>query len=209
MARFKSVMGQIMTVFEPLSIHSLTEMRQKSHPTKAKDEVVLIVQLMGSLLSGVTEQSDPIRPLHTSFHDFLGDPSRSRNFYVNPSDQNESLALASIQVMKAELCFNICGLETSYVHNTNMENLAEHIKQFISPHLSYSCQFWADHLHVTAFDHRLQEEVKALLHNQLLFWLEALSLLGTVNISAQALSYVIQWSTVCDISLVMLNLTLN
>jgi hypothetical protein len=91
----------------------------------------------------------------------------------------------------------------------DIAHLAEHIKQFIPSHLSYSCQFWADHLHVTGFDHRLQEEVKALLHNQLLFWLEALSLLGTVNISAQALSHVIQWSTVCDFSLVMLDLTLN
>jgi hypothetical protein len=47
----------------------LNEMRRQSRaaPGDSDDEAALIVEDMGSLLSGATQLSIPIRPLHTSF----------------------------------------------------------------------------------------------------------------------------------------------
>src|ERR1700722_2583700 len=194
MDRFKSVMGQIMTTFEPLSIDSLTQMRQ--HTSIVEDDMKLIVQFMGSVLSGVGQHSTPIRPLHTSFRDFLTDPLHSREFYINTSDQHKGLAVASLQVMKAELRFNICALETSYVRNQDIPDLADCIKECIPLHLSYSCRFWAEHLRATGFNSGVLAEVKDHLYKRLLFWLEVLSLVGVINISPRALSHVYEWCMV-------------
>jgi len=195
MDRFKSVMGPIMTAFEPLSIDSLTQMRQR--PSSGEDDVQVIVQFMGSVLSGVSQASTPIRPLHTSFRDFLTDPSRSGDFCVNISDQHKALVVASLRVMKAELRFNICRLETSYVRNQDISDLADRINKFIPLHLSYSCRFWAEHLRAIDFDSGILAEVRDHLYERLLFWLEVLSLLGIINISPQALSHVYEWCMVC------------
>ena len=63
--------------------------------------------------------------------------------------------------------------------------------------LSYACRFWTDHLHRAGFAASLADSVRAFFgHERLLFWLEVLSLLKMINISAPALSRVIEWVTV-------------
>ncbi|TDL15113.1 WD40 repeat-like protein [Rickenella mellea] len=96
--RFRSVMGQVMTAFEPLSVNALAEMRYAANVDNLKSDsrsssknfVTSIVKFMGSLLSGVSDDFIPVRALHTSFRDFLTDPSRSGKYYVNklPLDSN-------------------------------------------------------------------------------------------------------------------------
>ena len=200
MDTFRSVMGLIVAALEPLSVDSLCAMRCATNNSSNKSDVTSIVQYMGSLMSGVSDadHSIPIRPLHTSFREFLTDVSRSEAFYVNISDYQQNLALASLRVMRDTLSFNICRLESSYMRNRDIPNLPTLIKHYISPHLSYSCRFWADHLQVTTtFNLTLLGEVKDFLHVRLLFWLETLSLISAVNISPAALSSLMKWSMVC------------
>src|ERR1700679_2522085 len=120
MSRFKSVMGRILATKEPLSISAHSELRDDDDPP---DLVELVVQFLGSLLSGVSQDGVPVRALHTSFVDFLTDKSRSKSYYVNPSQYNRSLALSSLRAMKSGLQFNICGLEPSHCRNTDVPDL--------------------------------------------------------------------------------------
>jgi hypothetical protein len=76
--------------------------------------------------------------------------------------QNETLALASLQAMVG-LEFNICEIETSYVHNDEILDLDEREKS-ISTFLRYSCLFWADHLQAMAFSLKLLHKVKVFMH---------------------------------------------
>ena len=108
---FQLVMSRVLATKEPLSISSHSELQGDGEPI---DLVEQIVWLMGSLLSGVDQQHIPIRPLHTSFFDFLTDRKRSKLFYVDPSQVNRSLTLSCLRVMKCGLQFNIVDLETSY-----------------------------------------------------------------------------------------------
>ncbi|THH21102.1 hypothetical protein EW146_g406 [Bondarzewia mesenterica] len=200
MARFESVMGQVMTAFEPLSIDTLNALRQDRTPVIDEDddlgdvdEVTIIVQFMGPLLSGVAQRSIPIRPLHSSFRDFLADASRSGPFFVNRSGHHLHLALNSFHVMKRGLQFNICHLESSYLFNRDVSDLVQRVRQCISVHLSYSCRFWANHLRATFFDSRLLGEIQDFLRVRFLFWLEALSLIRAVNLSWRALTCVTEW----------------
>jgi hypothetical protein len=67
---FRSVLGQILAAFEPLSIQSLTTLRQHTSgdDDENSDSVVEVLHYLGSLLSNVTSSDHtlPIVPLHTS-----------------------------------------------------------------------------------------------------------------------------------------------
>jgi hypothetical protein len=116
----------------------------------------------------------PIQPLHSSFYDYLTDPSRSKGFYIDVSLHRNDLAFAMLQVMKAELHFNMCNLESSYQLNSDIPDLAQKIKQSISPALSYSCRYWASHVQqatATSFHSKIAALAREFL-DQLVFVLD-------------------------------------
>ena len=196
MHAFRSVMSQILVLFEPLSLDALIAI-QKHFPSGHANRIRSVLKHMGSVLSGVTSHSIPIQPLHSSFRDYLTDYSRSKGFYVDVSLHRNDLAFAILQVMKAELCFNICDLETSYSLNSDIFNLVEKIKQSISPSLFYSCRYWANHVQqATSFHSKIATQVKEFLNQQFLFWIEVLSLVKSVHIAAYSISLIIPMVTV-------------
>ncbi|THG97505.1 hypothetical protein EW026_g4501 [Hermanssonia centrifuga] len=195
MDRFKSVLGVVLALFEPLTLTGIKAL----HTTLIRPDEVYnagtILQYLGSLLSGVMDTDVPIRPLHTSFRDFLADLKRSKDFFVDIADAHQRIARASLCVMNAELVFNICKLESSYVFNKEIPDLQKRIEKYIPHHLSYSCRFWARHLDIaspvginTFLDHRIRELFKKFVDENILFWLEVLSILGGVSPAFSALA---------------------
>ena len=157
-----------------------------------------IVAPMAALLSGATDPSVPIRPLHASFAEFLTDRDRSGEFFINVRLIHNDLAFASLSTMKQRLKFNICCLTSSYLPNSGVSDLDDRVKNCIPPELAYSCRFWTDHVRQAPFDSALAVEVGALFNSErLLFWFEVLSLLKLVNTCAGSLSSVIRWVMVC------------
>ena len=202
--RFRSVMEQILGMVEPLPLASLRSIR---HYFMSEDlqgiDISTIVKPLGALLSGTTDSSVVIRPLHASFSEFLTDKDRSGEYFIDSSHIHKDLAGASLGVMQVGLQFNICRLPTSYLPNSEISDLDDRIKQYISPELSYACRFWTDHLQHAEFDLALAKAIQAFFnHKRLLFWLEVLSLVKKMNSCASGLSFVIQWAMVCEIGLV-------
>jgi hypothetical protein len=197
MEAFQSVMGQILASFEPLSLDALIAIR-KHFPSDHAKSIRSVLKHMGSVLSGVTSHLIPIKPLHSSFHDYLTDRSRSKSFYINASLHRNDLAFATLQVMKAELHFNICSLQNSYLLNSDIPNLAQKIIQSISSPLSYSCRYWASHIQqATLFHSTIAAQVREFLNKQFLYWIEVLSLVKSVQIAAHSISLIIKMATVC------------
>jgi hypothetical protein len=168
---FQSVMGQILALSEPLSLDALIAI-QKHFPSGHAKSIRSVLRHMGSVLSGVTSDSISIQPLHSSFYDYLTDPSRSKGFYIDVSLHQNDLAFAILQVMKAELHFNMCNLKSSYQLNSDIPDLAQKIKQSISPALSYSCRYWASNVQqatATSFHSKIAVLVREFLNQQFLF----------------------------------------
>ena len=97
--------------------------------------------------------------------------------------------------MKAELMFNICGLEDPHQANSAIENLEGIIKANISESLQYSCVYWIDHLvsinEVTLKESPVVELVGELLCSlRVLYWFEVLSLIGDLRASIPSLRIV-------------------
>ena len=201
--RFRSVMAQIVATAEPLPLASLSSMRRYFTEKDLRGiDINVIIKPMGALLSGTTDSSATICPLHASFPDFLLDKSRSGEFFVDLFHIHDELAFASLGVMKDGLQFNICKLPSSYLPNSGIHGLDEQVKANISHELSYACRFWADHLQHSPFNLPLAETVQAFFnHERLLFWFEALSLLKKISTSTSLLSFVIQWAMVCALAL--------
>ncbi|EJF64990.1 WD40 repeat-like protein, partial [Dichomitus squalens LYAD-421 SS1] len=188
--RFRSVMAQILCASSPLSIDSLDEMRRLATGGK-RDEITLVVQYMGPLLSGVSSRTSPIRPLHTSFRDFLTDATRSGEWFVDLAPGHSTMVLGCFRVMNNRLLFNICRLETSYVSNRDIPDLEARLSMHVPQSLSYAAGNWKDHL-ATTHPPDLQQELGRFLQEKLLFWFELLSLLKCVNRAAPSLEAVLK-----------------
>ena len=198
--RFKSVMAQILGTIEPLSLDSLASMRCHFKDL-AEIDIRMIVAPMTALLSGATDCSVVIRPLHASFADFLMDHNRSREFFIDVHHIRNDLAFASLGVMMKELQFNICELPSSHLPNSEIRDLDRRIQKCIPLELAYSCRFWTDHIRQVPFNLVLAAEVRAFFMNEkFLFWFEVLSLLKLVNTCAGSLSSHIQWVMVCRVT---------
>ena len=171
--RFHHVMAIILSLNEPLSLASLAALF--GNTLKARE----IVKPLGSLLDGVFDEEKPIRPLHTSFRDFLLDETRSSSFHVAILPSHAlSIGQALLACMRHMLKFNMCDLSDSRLRNTEVPDLIHRINEAIPPYLSYSCRCWMSHLQYTECTPELLTEVTQFFKKFFPYWLEAISLLS-------------------------------
>ena len=206
---FRSVVGQLITSMEPLTICSLVTLRQHaSHNRRSDAAVTGLLDRLGSLISNVNspDKNLPIIPLHTSFRDFLTNEDRSADYYVGVRDAHHQLADSCLNLLLDPLNglkFNICKLETSYLANDDVEDLDTRVHQHIPPALLYACRFWDDHLKHTDFEMDLFRKVETFFKKKFLFWLEALSLIGMIGLAPSALATLNMWlAPIQDVSII-------
>ena len=196
---FRSVVGQLISSIEPLTIRSLIPLRQYgSHDEDSDAAVTGILSRLGSLLTNTNspDRNLPIIPLHTSFRDFLTNEDKSGDFYVGVRDSHHELAHSCLNLLLDPLHglkFNICKLETSYLANDDVKDLNTRIDQLIPPALLYACRFWGGHLKHTDFKTDLFRKVETLFKEKFLFWLEALSLTRNICLVPSAIATLNMW----------------
>jgi hypothetical protein len=123
-----------------------------------------------------SENSNLVSTLHASFPDYMLTKERSGKFFCDEREHSQLLARRCFEVMKGQLRFNICHLESSFVPDSKVADLKDRIEKNISQELSYACRFWTDHLAGAAASDRLCEMVEEFLSQELLFWMEVLNL---------------------------------
>jgi hypothetical protein len=193
---FRSVVGQLITAFEPLSIRSLTTLRaHASNDDDDADSVVTMLRRLGSLLSNVNSSDNtlPIIPLHTSFRDFLINEEKSGDFSIVLSDAHHELAHACLGLVLRDLRFNICKIESSYLANRDIQDLDARITEYLPPALLYASCFYGAHIGHLGFEADLYGKLQDFFETKFLFWLEALSLTGNMCLALPVLSSVNVW----------------
>jgi hypothetical protein len=173
--RFQSIMGRVLSLREPLPIDVLSKLW---YDDEDKGQVEMILEPLGSLLSGVWQTDEPVRPIHVSFIDFLRNESRSGKYWIDITREHGKLTKSLLREMQLLLRFNICNLNTSYKQNSKVENLDARVTENIPVHLSYACRYWVKHLIQTPVTHEWADRVDRFMRSYLLFWFEALSLKG-------------------------------
>ena len=194
---FCSVVGQLITSIEPLSIRSLTTLRRHADDADDPDDdaVVILLRRLGSLLSNVNSSDEnlPIIPFHTSFRDFLTNREKSGDFWVNIRDVHRQMAHSCLGLLLNGLKFNICHLETSYLANKDVTDLKSRVDEYIPPALLYACRFWGNHLEHIGFETGLFGKLQSFFENKFLYWLEALSLTNYLGLAVTACSTLNVW----------------
>jgi len=84
----------------------------------------------------------------------------------------------------------MCNLESSNIKNVDIPAT---VKTAISPLVSYSSTFWEDHLAHTLRDEASMEAVKFVIYDKLLFWIEAMSILGKTHEVSAILRRALEW----------------
>ncbi|KAG8751282.1 hypothetical protein FRC11_009534, partial [Ceratobasidium sp. 423] len=158
----------------------------------SETEVLSALQSLRSVLH-VPEESGFISALHASFPEYMLDASRSRELHCNPLQSNKALVYRCFEVMGSELRFNICNLKSSYRTNDQVVDLDTRVAKHISPTLSYVCRYWAQHLLSSPAIANTRDMLLEFLCNQLLFWMEVLSLSSCIGIGAPMMQQAQTW----------------
>ena len=147
-------------------------------------------------LMSVIDSGSIFRFHHRSFEDFLLSPSFVEDLPKFSGIRDRSLhecqlaALCLSYMVSSELRFNMCNLKSSSIKNADIPAAN---KSSLSPLVSYSSLFWADHLVQTQCEEILVEAVKFIMYEKLLFWIEVMSILGKAHEVSAILKKALEW----------------
>ena len=147
-------------------------------------------------LMSVIDSGSIFRFHHRSFEDFLLSPSFVEDLPEFSGIQDRSLHERRLAVLclntmvSSELHFNMCDLKSSSIKNVDIP--AADISA-ISPLVSYSSQFWTDHLVRTQRGENLMKAVEFVMYEKLLFWIEVMSILGKAHEVSAILKKALEW----------------
>jgi len=126
------------------------------------------------------------------------DPGRceDKRFFINPSAHHQEILFSCLNLMKGGLKKNICNLD-DYISLSEIEDLPARHKAYIGDALGYACKYWAKHLAgVSSSGHNVGEVCNAVdefFTTRLLFWIEALVIMKSLDATLHAIDDVQQW----------------
>jgi len=158
-----------------------------------------IMRLFRKGLTSVIDSGNILHFHHKSFEDYLLSTSFIQEFpelsAVQDRGYNErQLAVLCLKALvSSELHFNMYSLDSSTIKNVDIQAT---VKSTV-PLISYSSQFWADHLvHIPSdkpSDRKLMEAVEFIMYEKLLFWIEIMSLMGKAYETSSILKKALSW----------------
>ncbi|PVF92503.1 WD40 repeat-like protein [Serendipita vermifera] len=191
---FQEAMRTIIAVgrYRPLCEESVAELANLNASV-----VKTLVDELSSLLYRDAAVNGGIRVRHLSIMDFLTGVQCPSELRIDIERANRSVGMACINAMIPGLKFNICQLESSLLANDEINDLQSRIDRNISDVLQYSSIYWSNHIcHI--FDHQ-DPSIYGLLDAfvadlRLLYWIEALSVMGKVSTGDISLRRVLSWA---------------
>jgi len=153
--------------------------------------------ILKALHAVLYSKNDPVLWYHKSFPDFVFDRDRSEEFWCNQVEHHQRLAGSCFRVMKEELRFNICNIESSFVFDRDNHTLSNAIQDNISSTLSYSCRNWDRHLSSTSpsTSGSVHEALLEFVKLRAIFWIEAMNLLESCGLCDPMLRMASKWVT--------------
>ena len=195
-SEFHSILTAVVIAANPLSPSAIATLLGID-----PEDAILLLLSVHSLLILDEDINKPVKPFHKSFPDFITDPTRCINqrFYISPS-HHLGFLVNCLNLMNQTLEKNMCQLPEA-VNNSEIDDLQDRIDEHISQALQYACNSWHKHLinEPTANRQEITSALCSFLEKKFLFWLEALSVLGSVRNAVDALRAAANWSEVSQI----------
>ncbi|KAF9479502.1 hypothetical protein BDN70DRAFT_687374, partial [Pholiota conissans] len=164
---------------EPISIGVVANLIS---PSDEPNFTETVADVLASLHAVLYTENDKVFSYHKSFTDFIFKQNRAHEFWCNPPQFHLLLSRACFHVMHSELRFNIANIQSSFLLDHDNAALPDAIKQNISPVLRYTCHNWVYHL-ILADSNELADTLTHFLKLPVLFWIEAMNLMGSRGLS--------------------------
>jgi len=153
------------------------------------DTAELVELVVDELHAVLYVKEDRVLWYHASFPDFIFSYARSGSVLLSPDSRvvdmhceetthHAHLVRSCFRILKTHLRFNICDLPSSFLLDSEVLDLKDRIRAKIGDGLKYSCLHWAQHLAQTSSDDG-RREIGDFLQLKVLFWIEAMNLLGS------------------------------
>ena len=163
-------------------------------------------EVLHDLRAVLYTQNDRVFWYHASFSDFIFTQARS-NFHIDNKDFAYScnepahhglLGESCFRIMKSEvsgLRFNMGNIKSSFLFDCDILELSEQVNRNISDVLRYSSCYWTHHLPSPELinTNNLCCCILEFLQIRILFWIEAMNLLGLSKQCTLMLQIACQW----------------
>jgi hypothetical protein len=183
-----NILGAILCARVPLScsvIDALLALPQDTPSWKSVSRLRCVLH---------ASETERIRILHRSFHDYLSERCRDQPWSINIEHHNKELALRCINLLDKELRENICDMTLPYLSRKNT----------LSEAISYACKFWIEHIClVSDVTDDILNRMYDFLVKHLLHWMEALAILDSHDHTIRSIPNLMKWLRVCPSILVM------
>ncbi|KAK0632942.1 hypothetical protein B0T14DRAFT_542129 [Immersiella caudata] len=172
---FRGVVGPIVLLAQPLSMSSLARLLNISSTA-----IYGRLNSLHSVLDIPSQIDAPVRLFHLSFRDFLVDATkRAKEFWIDETQYHKTLADRCIQLLHQHLRRDICDLQIP--GKLRSEVGQQTIDSGLPPEVQYACQYWVHHLKESKGSVQDGGPVHSFLKSHLLYWLEALGVLGRIS----------------------------
>ncbi|KAJ9488439.1 hypothetical protein VN97_g4841 [Penicillium thymicola] len=180
-AEFCEIVGVIVLLTTPLSVRALGKLLDLP-----ETKISFLLKKLHSVLRVPEDINSPVSILHLSFREFLLGTTSA--FHLDEKETNRRIAFDCLRIMNTEFRHNICELSS---YTTLRRDIDRHtVNQRLSADLQYSCRYWMYHLEQSKA-HISETEIFAFLKENLLHWLEAMSLMGNI-LEAMQIIYKLQ-----------------
>lgn len=190
------IIYSIMSLGRPLTCDGITELlsMEADHLGLGieSDDVVYLLNNLQAVFY-ISDQNNCIFTFHASFFEFMARVEGADGTIYQPMSYHLDLALACIGIME-QLRFNICGLTSSFIANSEVNDLDKRIEENIKEPLQYACQFWSYHVIHCEVNEIIIQKLPVLLMHKGIYWIEVMSLLGLLTECATAGRSVIEVS---------------
>ncbi|CCO36075.1 hypothetical protein BN14_10197 [Rhizoctonia solani AG-1 IB] len=170
--KMKDVLETIICAMEPMTLRALASVVGLD----GSEQVDKLLMPLRSVVN-VAKETGLVTTLHASFPDFMLSSNRSVDFYCQPQRRHATMAEACLRLIDgAPSSFNICALPSSYLLDSEVEDLDMRVSKSIPVDLIYACRHWSAHLDRGEYRIELVEPVGRFFSSRLLLWMEIINL---------------------------------
>jgi WD40 repeat protein len=177
-----NILGTILCARVPLSCSVIDTLLRLPQDRSSWESV----SRLGCVLH--VSETEPIRTLHPSFHDYLSERCRSHPWSIDLEHHNKELAIRCIKLLDKELRENMCDMTLPYLSQ----------KRTLPEAISYACKFWIEHIClISDVTDDLVNRTYVFLAKHLLHWIEVLAILKCHDHTIRSIDNLIKWLRVC------------
>lgn len=182
---FRSVMGPIILLAEPVSVSVLIQLIPQREGRKAfgsPEHLRAALTDLHSVIHVPEDDQAPMNLLHLSFRDFLLDKTRCIKQDLRPDIEElpKHLFQRCVEIMHHDLPGpDLCNVRAPGFTVDQMP--PTEVRKHIALQTQYACKYWVFHLDQCKLVRALRAAVGEFLKARYLFWLEALSWMGEMK----------------------------